>query len=233
MKRKIVISIMFNIRGISVEETKEWINYRLKIFMNYTLESLQNQTNQEFITFIRYKQSTENLVMDALKEYTLLPENIQFVRNNECNEKLAEEIKNYEELFLVRIDSDDMYHKEFIQQLHDYKPKSSTEALINRTGFIYDTVNELLGNYYDPSPPFYTLIYNTKKYLNGKRYKLPMGHTAVKKLKHEVLDGKNYMVVVHEKNKRSTFDKRQRKKIIKDKTEMKRILNNFLKNSLS
>ncbi|EPZ62306.1 hypothetical protein H477_5632 [[Clostridium] sordellii ATCC 9714] len=63
--------------------TKEWIDYRMDVFMKHTYKSLINQTNQSFTAVVNYVKTSENLVFEALSKYPKLAENIIFTCEGE------------------------------------------------------------------------------------------------------------------------------------------------------
>jgi hypothetical protein len=182
--------------------SKEWIEYRIDIFMKYTLQSLKKQTNQNFTALIKYASASEDLVLKTLAKYEPLPDNIRFIPRSRKirNQKLL--AAGSEDLFLVRLDCDDTYHKTFIQQLHDFNPKPDTIAVVNQAGYIYDSTTHRMASVTMPSPNFYTWIYKTEDYFNGKRHIAPGGHKGVILNKYEILNPRkrNYMIVVHQQN---------------------------------
>jgi Protein of unknown function (DUF3118). len=208
-EKKIIVISAFNIYADSKSRlTKEWIDTRIDIFMNYTLRSLKAQSNQEFTAYIFYDARTEGLVQDSISKYEKLPSNVEFINNDLRYTKLKKEMKDFEYVYLVRIDCDDMYHMSYIQQLFDFKPKPQTKVIINQKGYLYDSVKKRLTNYYNQSPPFYTLIYKTKEYIDGLRYKLPGGHPGAIDLPHEIIDKRNFIFHAHSANSTdSTTDK--------------------------
>lgn len=228
-EKLIIVNIQFNTHKYTDKRlTKEWIDERMGIFNSFTLQSLKNQTNQNFLSFINYDPSTEELVNKALSKYEALPSNIRFVPPSECKLSMADAMKDYDDLYLVRVDSDNLYHKSFIQQLHDYRPKEDTEALLCQKGYAYDSVKNNLGHYHQLSPPFYAYIYKTEDYLKGKRYKFSGGHGAVlTALKCEILEGRNYTVVIHSSNF-SNSDRLLKGSTILAKEEAESILREFL-----
>lgn len=216
----------------NVRLTKQWIEGRINIFMNYTLKCLKAQTNQEFIANIMYEDCTEDIVQKALGKYNTLPDNIQFCKKSDNKSIIKKAIDDYEYLYLVRLDSDDMYHKSYIQQLYDYNHKDSTQVLINQNGFIYDSMNNKIVKCHCESPTFYTLIYNTKDYLSGIRYKLIGGHPGAIKLSHEIISNYNYIWHVHSSNVLSNFmnlKMHMRGKVITDYSEINKILVGFIR----
>lgn len=226
MDRRIIIRIAFNVFLFTKKRfEKEWIAERMKILQHYTLRSLRNQENQNFIAYIEYDHRTRNLIFDELSKYPPLPNNIFFVEN--ADRYIYKEIRNYRFLFLVRLDSDDMYCKGFINTLMNYSLNTRVMALICQQGYIYDIKNKRLGIYLADSPPFYVLIYKAVDYLKGRRYRLPNGHPDVIKLQHKFLPAFSYMVTVHDRNSETTFSNSYyTKAIIKDQLEINQILQN-------
>lgn len=203
----IVIDIPFNtaFRNINPDRLKkDWIDYRINIFMNYTFNSLVNQTNQNFLCFLRYDKESESLIFDALSKYPKLPNNIIFTPN--FNKEISQRIENYDFFYHVRLDSDNMYHREFIDKLHKFKYYDGLECILCQSGYIYDSVNDKLGTWHFESPPFYTFLYKTQDYINNFRYKLKSGHASAIEFKHEIFPERNFVVVIHEKNLLSKFE---------------------------
>ncbi|MCM1989301.1 glycosyltransferase family A protein [Oceanirhabdus seepicola] len=210
--------------------TKEWIENRIDIFMNYTLKSLKNQTNQNFLARVIYHHSTEKIVKQTLAKYDELPNNVKFLTRKQYNQDILEVIKGHDYLYFVRLDSDDMYHKSYIQKLHDYQPKKETKALINQKGYVYDSINNRLIEFFHKSPPFFTFIFKVEEFLSGVRwYKTEHGHTGVIKLPHEILQGRNYIFHAHNNNvirKEGYFNSKKYKQIHKSK--VRQILKQFI-----
>jgi hypothetical protein len=230
-KKIVVVSAFntFNFRDCRV--SKEWIDTRINIFMNYTLNSLKNQTNQDFLAFLLYDPTTEGMIFDALSKYEQLPENIQFINYKYFNRTMKEAINDYDYLYLVRIDCDDMYHLSYIQQLQDFHHKAETKAIINQKGHLYDSVNIRLANYFFESPPFYTLIYETEEYKKGLRYKLPGGHAGAIQLSHEIIDKTNFLFHIHSTNTLNRFEQRfNTGGLVTNPEDIKKILVDYLGN---
>lgn len=228
MNKKIVIDIAFNVWFHDVNPvclTKEWIDYRINIFMKYTGRNLMNQTNQSFLCILRYDKSTEDLVFDALSKYPKLPDNIIFTC--EGGNVINKYINGSDYLYLVRLDCDDLYHPDVIDKLDKFPYRDGLECIICQYGYGYDSINNILSTRYDVSPPFYTLIYKTNEYLNGFRYTLKGGHTSAKYLNHEVLNGRNYLIVLHDKNLLNKFYCNLLQKVITNKNEINSVLEEF------
>ncbi|WP_099191486.1 sulfotransferase family 2 domain-containing protein [Tepidibacter mesophilus] len=210
--KNIIVNIPFNISNLTDMNmpyhnfgirkeclTKEWIDYRINIFMNYTLKSLKNQTNQNFNAYIRYEPSTEDLIKQAISKYQPLPNNIHFVTTYEYNNMVFKIIRGYKFLYEITMSSDDMYHKSFIQQMFDYTPKPNTKILICQNGYIYDSIQKRIAPYFNHSSSFNCLIYSVMDYLNGKRHPMDGFESAIK-LPHEILKDPNYINHSHQNN---------------------------------
>lgn len=228
--KKVIVWSEFNTMPFGSKRfKKEWIEERIKIFMNFTLKSLKAQTNQDFLALMKYEDKSKEIIENALKKYPNLPNNIKFIAKSNYEKKVKEVIKGYDYLYLVRLDSDDLYHKTYIQQQYDYKHDISTQAIITQNGYIYDSIKKQMAKSHLRSPSYYTLIYKVKDYLAGKRYIIPGGHpNVIKLLNHEIIKRPNYIRLIHSTNNSSTFRFANHKDIIKDKKEMERILKEFM-----
>lgn len=233
MNKKIIVQIALNTKfDINSEwgrisQTKEWIDYRIEIFMKYTAQSLMNQSNQDFITIVRYWDSSKDLVFEALSKYEKLPKNIRFEKDSQADRIIENYIKDSDIFYIVRIDSDDMYAPDFMEKLNKLNYYDELQCIICQDGYVYDISDDKLATWHYFSPPFYTLVYNTNKYLKGERYIIEGGHDGAIKLNYEVLPGLNFVFLVHKKNISSKFDNRVDKKIIENEEEKDTLLKNL------
>lgn len=200
MKKKIVVGSSFNNLAWSDKRlTKEWIDERMALTMNYAVPSLKKQTSQEFSAFFIYDGKSEENMIAALSDYPTLPDNIKFVNPWNLSVQIKKDLESCDFLYAVRLDSDDMYHKTYIRQLQEYEHKEGTRLLINQNGYIYDSVNNRIAEYYHYSPQFYVIIYKAEDYLNGERYKFK-GHCDAINQPHEIIEKRNYVNHVHNSN---------------------------------
>lgn len=213
--KTVIINSIFNVKpylanGIE-RYTLEWIEYRIKIFQEFTLKSLKLQTNQNFNFFICYEDATDEIIKSVLNKYDPLPENIHFICKSDYYDEVKKYLDGYEYVYIVRLDSDDAYHKSFIQQLYDYKPKEGTVSLINRNGYIYDSVNKELGKCYCKVVTFYTFIYKVEDYLKENIYNkdftdIDNEQYIALRVPHEFIENRNYLWHIHNKNTITSFD---------------------------
>jgi hypothetical protein len=228
MSRKVVIEINFNNYGMNPNRlTREWLAERIGIFRAFTLRSLKKQTSQDFLTVVKLAGGCSEIVNGLLGAYEPLPSHIQFGTSIESKRRIEAYVQGAQELYVARIDSDDLYHESFVQQLHDYKPKPDTVALVCSYGYLWDAVNHQMAPDYHRSPSFYTFIYRVEEYLSGYRILIPGKgtHGHVIDLPHEVLTPRNYVNVIHQSN---TSTKKIRSKDILTPDEMEHALHQFM-----
>lgn len=249
MRKKVIINSHFNTaKGFeTIEdymlknyyekgESSSWIEERMNIFMNYTLKSLKNQTNQNFTTLIQYDDRTEDMIFDALNKYDKLPDNIQFVRKSDFRKELLKNCEGSDYAYLLRIDTDDMIHKSFIQQLYDFNHKENTEVIITQVGFLYDSLKNIMymmSTQPHQCPPFYTVIYKTEDLKeNINEYYIPITHNEFFYSPHELLpEDYNFIWHIHTNNVSKTdtrYTDHRLGKMITDSAVIKEILREFM-----
>ena len=185
-------------------QTKKWIDYRIDIFMKYTALSLINQTNQNFKCVVRYTKETENLILDALSKYKKLPDNIIFTSDGD--KYIEDAIADYKYIYHIRIDSDNMFSKDFIENLYQVEYYEGLECILAQNGYMYDAVNNILATIFHGSPSFYALIYTVDDFLGGFRHNTQPDHWGAVKLVHEKIESPSYLIVVHEENLSNNFE---------------------------
>jgi Putative rhamnosyl transferase len=219
MHKKIIVYIPFNNMNVLgkgyIALTKEWIDKRISIFMNYTLKSLKNQTNQDFIAYVVYHVNSKSLIEQALSKYPSIPSNINFIAHDSYEKAVNEHIVSYKYFYEVHLHSDDMYHKTFIKQLKNYKHKDETAVLICQNGYIYDSINNRLAKYFNFSSSFNCFIYNVEDYIKGHKHQVA-GWMGAIRLPNEKLRRPNYINHCHDINSAFVFEKESKRNKIKD-----------------
>ncbi|WP_167568849.1 glycosyltransferase [Brevibacillus migulae] len=236
-QKKIIIGIAFNSKKLKYNRKKRfsarWIQKRMSIFMRYTRRSLQKQSNQDFEALVEYEDRSRKTIKKELAKYRKFPKNIKFIPKSMYQTCIRKRLNGYRYLYLVRLDSDDLYRKSYIQQLKNHHAGKGISAIINQYGYMYDTKKKWIAPMYAKSPAFYTLIYKVKDYLKGKRYRLPGGHPAVIRLRHDKLRLRNYVHIIHTGNTTSKFRSKRNKtidttRIVKHPRQVNRILSSFM-----
>lgn len=202
-----------------------WLANRIAIFKEYTLKSILNQTNQNFVVWIswRAEEKTNPQVKD-LEEYikgkglkaVFTFGGVCFWDDKYKNDKLFDrlkatlpDLKDYCEgrdwVLMTIYPSDDMYSKEMARTMQA-KPMVEGAAYGYRNGYMLNIATGEISEYSPKtSPPFYTIIFPKEKFVNPY---LHYGYTGPYKsheyiptiFKFEKLDSRSYCVGVHGEN---------------------------------
>ncbi|MCR2804343.1 putative rhamnosyl transferase [Paenibacillus soyae] len=225
--RIVIIEIQFNTVKYSDNIYKpSWIDYRMDITMRFTAKSLSGQSRSDFKAFIYYLDETEPLIAASLARHEPLPAHIEFVPFSKRKERMDAAVQGYSKAYVARIDSDNMFKKDYVERLYAHVPKPATQVLISQRGYLYDSNTNRLANVSYASPSFYTFIYDTEKFLSGYRYPLKTHHDAIR-YKHELMAGRNFVVVVHQTNVMNKFTVGRKSDLI-EAGKVQEILGDFM-----
>lgn len=204
------INTGFN-RGINHSE--EWWRYRLEIFKKFTLASLINQTNKDF--YLRFSLRKNYPLVEEL-ESVLKESEIRYVISYDDIpgdiERIVQTIPEFENVQYVydtRIDTDDLFHKEVIDEIQKYD-FDWRRALVFQKGFCYNCVENKLQHYEAFSPPNATLMHPKEIYIDiPKRTEYNAGlcsHDQVFGLFNSIIMSENkYMILVHSNNQDTIY----------------------------
>jgi hypothetical protein len=146
--------------------SEDYLMYRLEFFKKYTLNSLLNQTKNDFKIFLqlgnRYKTITD--------KYELDPKVVK------CYDHGVDEYKKISTPYLVisRIDSDDMYRRTAIDKIRKniiFKKYERTVSVF-RENICWDQINGCIMPHRKPTSPFFTHVFHRSLYRNNwKKFK--------------------------------------------------------------
>ena len=217
MKKKIIIDMplntitYFNQRNNFKGLTKDWLEYRIDLFMKYTYKCLINQTDQDFLCVIHYMQQTENIINEILSKYPKLPINVVF--SSDGDNLIKSSLQGYDYVYKLRLDSDNIIHPSFVAQLKKVDYREGLQCIIGRWGYVYDAVTNRLAWWNHDSSAFNSYVYKVKEYLqnNFMASTEPEYHMVAVNLNHDFLfanhdDGRSYIILVHGKNLQNEFD---------------------------
>ena len=197
--KKIIIQTELNTKGFSKrrELDKVWLANRLQIMSEFTARSLSQQTKTDFEWHILTRKETKYFVVN---NFTANLNNDIIVTPDESESIIIDHCKCYDQIYLIRLNSDDCYRENFIDIVFNFKPKPGIECLVFQNGFMwYQKENKIIERDF-PSPPFYALIYDSKEYLRGKRYEFK-GHNFLRmSLKSQALKERLWLWLVHDFN---------------------------------
>ena len=206
----------------------EWFQYRIDLWKKYTLQSLKNQKNQNFIYWMSFRpqEITNPLtqqIPDALKECKFkailsfdgcmfwddkYPEDDLLGRLKRTLPDLTKIVEDKPYVYMTILASDDMYHEDAIDDIQKelFRLKGS---LNHAKGYVYSYKTKKLAIWQPPfperNPPFDTLMFPTEIFLDADKHYNYSGpykdHWQVTKIfdYKRMADG-HFCVGVHEQN---------------------------------
>ena len=114
---------------------EDYLEERFNIFEKYTLQSMKNQTNQNFTWLILFHKKTPNKFKQRIQqlknEYNFIDlyfdNEEKFSFSDYCNNQ-GEDKKWY---ITTRIDNDDMFAEDYIEQIQEYANKNLYTAVLS------------------------------------------------------------------------------------------------------
>jgi len=192
----------------------EWWEHRLNIYEHFTLASIKNQTNKNFVISMTIDNYFPPELIPRL-EKMLIESGQQFIFANRYLNNFAEKMKpylQYKYIYHTRIDSDDLFHKDIVNEIQKYE-YAHRRALVFQKGYCYDCKNKRLQHYKMPSPPFATIMFPIDIYLDENKrreYMNIQGHDMVLKQMNSIILSENkFIVLVHGGNLDTWYDTRK------------------------
>ncbi len=141
----------------------EWVKHRLKLFHDYTLKSLLNQTEQDFEIWVFCGQCYK----DVTSKYDWHPR-VKVIYNYEdfFKDYLTKSEEDY--LTIGRIDSDDIYHKNALKVIKENQIKNPDKltGMAFRAVYSWDRYSNIIGRYFQSHPPQFVHTIPKKLYKN-------------------------------------------------------------------
>lgn len=250
-------------------KSQRWFEHRAEIFKNYTLKSLANQSNKNFMLWCSFRPEEEfnpvtneiaqaieqtglryvftfnglmywddkfthqnlktkfrnflKMLWDGYHEKDMKPlsqiwkyaweeKNKTLLERLACSiEVLREEMGHgsYEWVYMTRIDSDDMFHKDAVDLIQSAEP-AYRKALTMGNGYMYNTITGQLGEWLPPTnPPFHTIVFPGNVFFSPIMHMAYYGdfrsHEDIPRVfDAEMLDMNKYCVTAHGKDHIST-----------------------------
>lgn len=151
-----------------ISHPDEWWEHRIDIYEHFCLASIKNQTNHDFLLMMRICDYVPEKFQTRI--HSLLTESgLTFMMFNSDKishqEAITPYVKDFEYIYYTRIDSDDMFHKEVVNEIqsHEY---SYRRVLLFQKGYCYECRENRLQHYFMPAPPFSTIMYPTEIFLD-------------------------------------------------------------------
>lgn len=211
-------------------KSQKWFKHRAQIFKDFTLKSLANQTNKDFLLWVSFRpEERENpitqeireaiteaglrhiftfdglmyhddkfthptlktklrnfckMLWDGWKEGDLKPMSQLWKytweeKNHTLHARLANSLSqikqdigdSYDWVYMTRIDSDDMFHKDVVALLQSQAP-AYRRAFTFKDGLMYNTITGQLAEWLPPTnPPFHTIVFPSATFLDATAHK--------------------------------------------------------------
>jgi len=136
----------------------EWVQFRLRWFVDHTLRSLRAQTWREFEIFVQTGERYRDLV-----NAFAWPDDVRVCRQR-GREAYQEGLGRYDFLSMTRIDSDDLFRQDAMDEVRaavlSRLPVKERTVLVFPARSVWDAMNGLIiGPHTRPSSPFFTHIF--------------------------------------------------------------------------
>jgi hypothetical protein len=195
--------------------TVEWTKNRLDIWQRFTLKSILNQDHRDFIYVLLLDPELRTITDPLLPK--LDDDRIIFSYEDE---PLIRSLREYDELVLAFLDSDDMYARD----AGTLMMSCSREWMYFKVGYALDVKGKQLCLYDTKgSGPFYAQRLPGKKLIEFNRKKNRPYHEHIVDFKPARLPDFKFCVVIHGENTSSSM----KISFIKEKTFGLRALGNF------
>jgi len=190
----------------------DWWKHRLKIFEHYTLNSLTCQTNKNFYIVMHLRNKFPEELKNELNRI-LAQSNIPYLIVypdilNDIKDKFEKNIPSSKYIHATRIDSDDLFHKDVVEEIRQYE-FADRRALVFQKGYCFDAVNNRLQHYKVMSPPNSTITYPREIYYDQeklRKYLRVEGHDQIfSSMNSIVLSENKYLILIHGHNNRSVY----------------------------
>ena len=233
--RKVIYTTGFKapVSRLGIEKATGWINYRFAYWNRYTKNSLLNQNNPNWEYWLIVNNDTIDILGDGVLDEIEEDERIKVVHRDDQLVAFEQTSGNYDFYMVLRLDSDDMYHKDVTDEMMTVE-LSDDEGLyryIQYThGYVYKPRNKKLKEWWRShmTPPFFAMIYTGEtwesKILNEDGELFDGGHEQVREHKRKLLGPGKFCVGIHDLNMVTTVGKRTE---IVDEDKKKNILINF------
>lgn len=157
------IKLPLDIQRPNENVDREWVQKRIEYFIRYTLQSLREQTSQDFKIWIFGNALNHDLhrSYDELKDCLFV-----YDQGQKITATLSEDF-----LLLTRLDSDDLFHCDAIAEVRrKVQLSGGMEFLVWRQHYVWDTRNAILGTHFHESPPFVTQVFPKEAYRNTQKF---------------------------------------------------------------
>jgi len=189
------IITQFNLRNFPKSENNDyerwlqWTRDRIKLFQEYCLPSVLNQSCTRFEWFLYFDKETPEEFNGFIKELSSVPfihlfyyQGVDDFNSNYIQE-VTKRIAANKWVITTRIDNDDCLHCDAIKTIQENFVKSHKFIISLASGYILNINERILSHYFYPMSPFLSLIESTDIEVKGV---FERGHTKWESLRLHV-----------------------------------------------
>lgn len=204
MKFKHYIITRFNFGIYDRKDAGEWMEYRIGLFEQYTLPSIKAQTNKNFTWVLCFDERTPGKI---ICKYDYL-DNVEIFYGR-GKDWIKQKPAETDWIITSRIDNDDFYHKDFVQNIQmEFLGRGMKEMILDVHYYIMDHNTKELWDLERPLPnsPLITLCEwwqgaeSVLAHEHSNMTKYYRGYIIPKYLACQVAHGKN--VICHCRGKK-------------------------------
>lgn len=199
MERKIKHFLYVPFTGLGLfggHRGKRWLRNRIKIFKQFVVPSLLNQTNRDFTLWISWRQEDRgDKDILALKEYlgkiglknVLTYSGVAFWDDKYSDEvarerllgaihgstgELINEMNDCTQVYMTIQPSDDLYCHDMIEEVHQFfKENPHMDVFGYKKGYVMDYINWKIAEWNPTStPPFYTIKFPREVFIDPLKH---------------------------------------------------------------
>jgi len=157
MNVKHIVVIYLDWDRAKVRVTPKWVMDRIKLFHKFTLQSLLNQTFQDFEIWM--------MCSDRYADITKAAEWHPRIKRVYGRASMFFQSAEHDFIAMTRMDSDDLYHKDALAEVaNNVHPSDKVECLIFRKNLAWNVEGKYIGRHIRQSPPFFTQVWPKKLY---------------------------------------------------------------------
>jgi len=230
--RKVIYTTGFKapVKKVGLEKATAWVNYRYKYWCRYTRNSILNQDNPNWEYWFIVNDDSIRILGDSLYN----DPRIKLVHRDDQIDAFKEAQGDYDFYMVLRLDSDDMYHKKVTDEMMEVDVFDEEGVLYRYVqythGYVYKPRNKKLKVWYRKhmTPPFFAMVYHKDvwddKIVRSDGGLFDGGHEQVRNHKRKILGEGKFCVGVHDLNMVTTIGKRTE---VTDEDKKKVILQDF------
>ena len=181
---------------------------------------------KNFARIIRDSLRYKRLELESFKEIFRNKNQTLSKRLESALDNLSSILPKVDWIYLTRIDSDDLFHKDAVTEIQNQSPEYR-RVFIYKNGYVYNSNTQELAEWNPPTnPPFHTIIFPSDVFLTAKWHLSYLdgfrSHEDIPKLFNckQLTDGR-YCVLIHQRHVSTIWKHPFQGKMIEDKTILK------------